>query len=133
MSEQEKNQELKGKYKGNCNREVCQKPGAIWYNHSTRMYYCIDCARDINEATYPESMRLYGHELCTLQEEKGSILMSEPAFGHSYPIKDTEGLVIVDDIAKSVDEMMIKSSSVRKDNVYLGSDWQKRVKSLYKR
>ena len=26
------NKELKGVFKGNCNRTACQKPGAMWYN-----------------------------------------------------------------------------------------------------
>lgn len=40
---------LKGKLNGNCNREACQRPGATWFNTSTRAYYCRRCARDIND------------------------------------------------------------------------------------
>jgi hypothetical protein len=32
-----------------CNRTACQKPGAVWWNTSTRAYYCTDCAKAINE------------------------------------------------------------------------------------
>lgn len=32
-----------------CNRTACQKPGAAWWNTSTRAYYCADCAKAINE------------------------------------------------------------------------------------
>lgn len=39
---------LKGVYNGNCNREACQAAKAVWYNHSTRKYYCHDCALYIN-------------------------------------------------------------------------------------
>ena len=39
---------LKGKLDGNCNVTDCQKPGATWWNTSTRAYYCYHCAEDIN-------------------------------------------------------------------------------------
>ena len=45
---QDKPAALKGVFGKNCNRTACQAPGATWYNHSTRMYYCHDCALDIN-------------------------------------------------------------------------------------
>ena len=48
---------LKGKYLGNCNRTACQKPGAVFYNHSTREHYCPKCARLINDVN-PEAMEL---------------------------------------------------------------------------
>lgn len=57
---------LKGVKGGNCNRTACQKPVANWYNHSTRMYYCKSCAMKINRLNHSDAMRLYGHELCTL-------------------------------------------------------------------
>jgi hypothetical protein len=43
-------QRLKGIFNGNCNRTACQKPGATWFNTSTRAFYCEHCARDINRA-----------------------------------------------------------------------------------
>lgn len=46
----ENNPSLKGKLNGNCNREACQAPNAVWWNTSTRAYYCGRCARDINRA-----------------------------------------------------------------------------------
>jgi len=61
---------LKGIFNGNCNRTVCQEPGAVWFNHSTRMYYCQKCADLINEENYADAIRLYGHQLCTLETEK---------------------------------------------------------------
>ncbi|MDO8414843.1 MAG: hypothetical protein Q7S87_01380 [Agitococcus sp.] len=39
---------LKGKQDGNCNVTACQKPGATWWNTSTRAYYCANCASEIN-------------------------------------------------------------------------------------
>jgi hypothetical protein len=32
-----------------CNRTACRAPGAIWWNTSTRAYYCTPCAHRINE------------------------------------------------------------------------------------
>jgi hypothetical protein len=44
---------LKGIEGGNCNRTACQSPFAIWYNESTRAFYCRHCAiliqRDAND------------------------------------------------------------------------------------
>ena len=64
---QVKSEDLKGKYQGNCNRTACQRPGAIWYNHSTRKYYCISCAHELNYDRFnkADSMNMYGHLLCT--------------------------------------------------------------------
>lgn len=55
----------KGDLNGECNRTVCKNVPAIYYNHSTRLHYCAECARLINTVN-PESFRLYGHLLCTL-------------------------------------------------------------------
>jgi hypothetical protein len=38
----------KGLKYGRCNVTACQRPGAQYYNKSTRAYYCEDCAREIN-------------------------------------------------------------------------------------
>ncbi len=51
--------DLKGLLNGNCNRTACQKPGATWYNKSTRAYYCEECAHEINRANIADSLRLY--------------------------------------------------------------------------
>lgn len=42
------NPALKGVKNGNCNRQACQRPGATWFNSSTRAYYCKKCAAKIN-------------------------------------------------------------------------------------
>jgi hypothetical protein len=59
--------DLKGKQGGNCNRTSCQQPNAIYFNHSTRAYYCEDCAHWLNNDIYNaiDAQRLYGHALCT--------------------------------------------------------------------
>jgi hypothetical protein len=64
MATEQKNN-FKGEFGGECNRSACTRKYAYLYNHSTRKYYCIECARQINEANRDDSMRLYGHELCT--------------------------------------------------------------------
>lgn len=61
---------LKGMKNGNCNRTACQKPGAVYYNHSTEKYYCAECATMINDMNRTDAIRLYGHDLCTLDTEK---------------------------------------------------------------
>lgn len=57
---------LKGEKNGFCNRSSCLKPGANYYNHSTRKYYCEECATVINNVNRKEAMELFGHDLCTL-------------------------------------------------------------------
>ncbi len=39
---------VKGTFNGPCNRTACQKPGATWWNISTRAYYCPSCAHILN-------------------------------------------------------------------------------------
>lgn len=57
----------KGEYAGSCNRRACQKPGATWFNHSTRRYYCANCAWELNNDPFNkrDAQELYGHDLCT--------------------------------------------------------------------
>jgi hypothetical protein len=57
----------KGLKNGSCNRGSCQEPGATFFNRSTKMYYCEDCAAKIN--SYAETkeycMETFGSpELC---------------------------------------------------------------------
>jgi len=60
----DKNPALKGIKGGNCNRTACQKPGARYFNKSTRAYYCRECAEAINDAA-----RIHDREpLCKLDE-----------------------------------------------------------------
>jgi hypothetical protein len=50
----------KGKIHGSCNVTACQRPGATWFNTSTRAYYCEPCARDITDFT----KRADGFHIC---------------------------------------------------------------------
>ena len=57
---------MKGDMDDECNRTVCKNKGAVWFNHSTKKFYCSECAWIINDANKKEAMRIFGHELCTL-------------------------------------------------------------------
>lgn len=57
---------IKGEHNEECYRTDCKVSPAIYYNHSTKMHYCTSCAKMINRVNYTDSIRLYGHELCTL-------------------------------------------------------------------
>ena len=59
------NQLIKGELLGLCNRSVCLKPGANFYNHSTHAHYCRACAELINQYNRKDSMEMFGHDLCT--------------------------------------------------------------------
>ena len=56
----------KGELGGSCNRTACQQPGAAWYNHATRKYYCATCAELLNNANRDWALKNFGHDLCTL-------------------------------------------------------------------
>lgn len=53
--------QVKGKKYGLCNVTACQKPGAKWFNKSTKAYYCEHCATGINwSGGHADCMELYG-------------------------------------------------------------------------
>lgn len=62
---------LKGAKAGNCNVTACQEPGAVYFNKSTRAYYCAHCAGEINwPGGRKDTFALYGTEyLCDLDLE----------------------------------------------------------------
>jgi hypothetical protein len=39
----------KGHEGGACNRQRCQAEPALYYNHGSHSWYCVDCARDIGQ------------------------------------------------------------------------------------
>ncbi len=57
---------MKGEYLQICNRTVCNNPLANFFNHSTKKYYCIECAMKINDANRHDAIRMFGHDLCTI-------------------------------------------------------------------
>jgi hypothetical protein len=60
----------KGELGGSCNRSHCLRPGANWYNHSTRKHYCRACAEDLNHYNRKDAHEIWGHDLCTLVESE---------------------------------------------------------------
>lgn len=61
---------MKGDFNDKCNRTDCDNGSAVYYNKSTRKYYCKICAHIINMHNRADSMRLYGEEdLCTVKTE----------------------------------------------------------------
>jgi peptide deformylase len=50
----------KGDYYGECNRTACDNTPATCFNESTKKFYCIPCARRINEVN--------GTQLCAIGE-----------------------------------------------------------------
>ena len=66
--EQINNRTMKGEYGQECNRTACNNQNAQFYNHSTRKYYCGSCAQTINSLNHADSMRMFGHQLCTYGE-----------------------------------------------------------------
>lgn len=59
----EKDKLFVGEFQGPCNRTACREPGATFYNHATKKYYCGKCAGMINEVN-PESITRKGVPLC---------------------------------------------------------------------
>jgi hypothetical protein len=53
----------RGEYGGRCSNVLCEHTGADWYNRTSGMYYCDECARRINEACLAQGER----KLCMLQ------------------------------------------------------------------
>lgn len=62
----------KGVKGGDCNVTQCQEPdSAVYFNKSTRKYYCAHCAHEINKVNRHDSMELYGvPNLCELDPEE---------------------------------------------------------------
>jgi hypothetical protein len=58
---------IKGEFEGLCNRKACQTPeNVVYYNTSTRMYYCPRCADLINEG----SQQMVGKDICLQVPDK---------------------------------------------------------------
>ena len=51
----------KGKQGGTCERTTCGAGPAIYFNHSTKAWYCITCAFDIQEFenSMPEPVKIF--------------------------------------------------------------------------
>lgn len=60
----------KGLWGGRCNRGSCLKPNAVFFNRSTRAFYCFKCARLLNDVNRKEAEALYGGLLCVEYVDK---------------------------------------------------------------
>ncbi len=58
-----------------CHRTACNNLNAQWFNHSTQMYYCQECAVKINRLN-PEAKEMYGHDLCTLSVKQPNLMVA---------------------------------------------------------
>ncbi len=59
-----RNKKDKGEKGGSCNVTSCQAPGAMYYNKSTKKYYCERCANEINwVGGRADAIKLYGTPL----------------------------------------------------------------------
>lgn len=59
----------KGLFNGVCNRTACSNTPADFYNYSTNMHYCKECAALINKVN-PEAKELFGHALCLYGKDR---------------------------------------------------------------
>jgi hypothetical protein len=59
----------KGDFGKECNRTACSNQEADYYNYSTQMYYCAECAQLINYYNKAEAKELFGHDLCLRVDE----------------------------------------------------------------
>ena len=59
---------MKGTYGCECNRTMCTNNNAQFFNHSTKKYYCTECAHKINKANKKDALRLFGHDICTFEK-----------------------------------------------------------------
>jgi len=60
--------ESKGEFNGKCNITRCETGiPATWYNHSTRLFYCKECAIRLNNDVFNKrySLQNWDHDLCT--------------------------------------------------------------------
>lgn len=74
-----KKAKLKGQRDGNCNVTACQKPGATWWNTSTRAYYCPHCASEINRWARHDD----GFEICFTSESAAIAAKAMFTAGHT--------------------------------------------------
>lgn len=63
----------KGKFNQRCNRTACDTGlPAVWWNFSTKKFYCERCAEWLNEDPFnkKDAMELFGHDLLKKAESE---------------------------------------------------------------
>ncbi|QIG77028.1 hypothetical protein EVB32_040 [Rhizobium phage RHph_TM39] len=65
----------KGQENGSCNRTRCQCSPAVWYNHGSYSWYCVECKNDIwnaNKHTFHIDMPHCKHPMFETREMMNS-------------------------------------------------------------
>lgn len=77
----------KGLLGGACNRSACLSVPALFYNHSTRKYYCTYCALELNRVNR-DAIELFGHDLCLMVDDISEIKMADYVKSHALRAQD---------------------------------------------
>lgn len=88
-------QPKKGQYKGECYRSACSNTPALCYNQSTRMYYCAECAKQINTANHADAMRLFGAQLVQYKEPFWKIEANSWRTDYAYCPENNQYLAVM--------------------------------------
>lgn len=54
----------KGEYNGSCYSESCENEPAEFYHYAIHKFYCLDCAKILNQENRVNNRRLYRHDIC---------------------------------------------------------------------
>ena len=61
----------RGVVNGVCNRTTCaSEDNIVFFNHSTRKYYCVSCAMTLNDVNRKDAHKLYQHDLCLTDKDE---------------------------------------------------------------
>lgn len=74
---------IKGVKDGVCNIETCDNKPAVYYNFSTRRWYCQECAIKLNVANMDDALNMFGHELCIHKDKLGIMSTGSRALDHT--------------------------------------------------
>ena len=102
---------VKGEKNGLCNITACQgEDDVTWFNYSTQKYYCVDCARRLNEDPHNKAWALDNNKppLCEKDEtpKKFVLDLTEPEKIVTFE-EEYDGETIVDifrDVPESFNE-----------------------------
>lgn len=68
------NNKVRGVRGSTCYRQSCEYGPAMWYNFSTKHWYCRSCASTINVMNQADAQRLYGHDLCLYDPDTTEVI-----------------------------------------------------------
>jgi hypothetical protein len=84
---------MKGQHQQECNRTACSNGNAIWYNLSTRAFYCQQCAQRINNNHAKETV-LWGSALCVEKKPYFKLIGSGHRTDYKYVPERNEYLSV---------------------------------------